>query len=140
MAPPVDINYLAVLVAGIVSMVLGSLWYSPVLFGNAWMRAGGLTKEMMNETKKKGMAWRYILAFIGSLLIAYVLAHFVDYTQSASFTDGMLTGFWTWLGFMVPVMVGSVLWEGKTWGFYIINVLYQLVSLLIMGGILAALA
>lgn len=138
MASPVDINYWAVLVSAIVSMVIGMIWYSPALFGNAWMRSGGMTKNMMDETKKNGMAWRYIIAFIGSLLIAYVLAHFVDYTQSVSFTEGMLTGLWTWLGFIIPTLLGSVLWEGKTWTYYLINVLYQLISLLVIGGILAA--
>ena len=134
----VDINYLAVFLAAVASIIIGGLWYSPVLFGNAWMRAGNMTKDMMEGAKKKGMAWRYILAFIGSLLVAYVLSHFIDYAQAVSFTDGMLAGFWVWLGFIIPVLLGSVLWECKTWTYYMINVLYQLVNLLIIGGILAS--
>ncbi|MBS3080042.1 DUF1761 domain-containing protein [Candidatus Pacearchaeota archaeon] len=136
MAIEVSINYLAVLVAAIISMILGALWYSPLLFGNAWMKSAGLTKEFM-EKHKKGMSWRYLFAFLGSLLMAYVLAHFVDYTGSTTFLLGMTNGFWIWLGFFVPVLLGSILWEGKKLVFYFINITYHFISLLIMGGILA---
>ena len=38
------INYWAVLVAGVAYMVLGAIWYTPALFGNAWLKAIGKTK------------------------------------------------------------------------------------------------
>ncbi len=49
MAPPVDINYWAVLVAAVVSMVIGALWYSPVLFGKLWMKYSGLSDKKLAE-------------------------------------------------------------------------------------------
>lgn len=33
-----SINYLAVVVAAMAVFGLGSLWYTPILFGNAWMK------------------------------------------------------------------------------------------------------
>lgn len=36
---------IAALVAAAVAMVLGGLWYSPVLFGNAWRRLTALEKD-----------------------------------------------------------------------------------------------
>lgn len=36
----VDINYLAVIAAGVASMVVGSLWYGP-LFGRKWVALSG---------------------------------------------------------------------------------------------------
>lgn len=35
--PEVTVNYVAILVAVIASMILGYLWYSKMLFGKAWM-------------------------------------------------------------------------------------------------------
>ncbi len=137
MAINVIINYWAVIVAAVVMYALGALWYS-VLFGKAWARAGKMTKEMMEAAQKKGMAWRYVLMLVGSFLTAYILAHFIQYTGSMQFTDGMVGGFWIWLGFYVPVLSGQVLWEGKPFAYYLINVTYYLVGLLLMGGILAA--
>lgn len=133
----VDVNYIAVLVAGVVAMILGSLWYSPILFGNAWMKLGGFNMKDMDKAKKKGMGKLYFAMFIGALICAYVLAHMVSYAGAVSFTDGMMEGFWLWLGFIAPVLLGSVLWESKPVKYYLINVSYWLVLLLINGGILA---
>src|SRR3989344_4857515 len=136
MAQPV-INYLAVLVSAVIGMVIGALWYSPLLFGKLWMRLSGMTEKQLNEAKKKGMGKMYLIAFIAVLLMTYVLAHFVDYTDSNTFTKGMQTGFWLWLGFFVPILVGSVLWENKSFKLYLLNVIHYLVVLIILGGILA---
>jgi hypothetical protein len=50
-----EINYLAVLVAALVSMVIGGLWYSPLLFGNIWMKLSGITQKDVEKAKKQGM-------------------------------------------------------------------------------------
>ena len=50
---------------------------------------------------------------------------------------GLQGGFWNWLGFVMPVTLGIVLWEGKSWKLFGINAGYYLVSLPIMGVILA---
>ena len=91
----------------------------------------------MEKAKKKGMVKSYIIAFIGSLVMSYVLAHFVGYANAASFAEGMQTGFWAWLGFAAPLLLGSALWEGRPWKIYLINICYWLIVLLIAGGILA---
>ena len=138
MAPPVDINYLAVLVAAIAAMAIGFLWYGP-LFGKVWIRLMGfdkLNKKEMDKMKEKGKKSMPI-AFVVSLIMSYILAHFVDYTQAATFADGAIAGIWLWLGFIATVQIGSVLWEGKPVKLYIINTLHYLVTLIVMGGILA---
>lgn len=135
--PNVVINYWAVLVSAIVAYFIGAFWYSPALFGNAWMKSGGMSQKDINKAKKKGMGKLYFIGFIGTLVMAFVLAHFVQYVGAESFNDAMMLAFWIWLGFFVPVMIGSVLWENKSVKFYLINVVYQLVSLEVMAVILA---
>jgi hypothetical protein len=136
-APPVDINYLAVLVSAVLYMIIGFSWYSKSLFGALWMELIGLTEKDLEKAKEKGMAKKFLLAFAAALIMAYTLAHFVDYTQSKTFMDGALTGFWIWLGFVATVLLSSILWENKPVKLYLINASYYLVSLGLMGGILA---
>ena len=132
-----SINYLAILIAAIVSMVIGALWYSPVLFGKLWMKLSGISEKQIQDAKKKGMTKSYALAFLGTLVMSYVLAHFVDYAEATTFASGMQTGFWIWLGFLVTTMLGTVLWEGKPVKLYFLNIAHYFVVLLITGGMLA---
>lgn len=134
--PQIEFNYLAVVVAAIVSMVIGSLWYSPMLFGKKWMKLMGWSPEEM-EKRKKGMGMAYLWMFIGSLVMAYVLSYFLGYSQAATLVEGAWVGFWAWLGFVAPVMLGGMLWEGKPKELYLINSGHNLVNLLVMGAILA---
>lgn len=137
----VPINYLAVLVAAVINMVVGSLWYGP-LFSKPWMKLSGITHEDINKAKARGMGKSYFLAFVGSLLMAYVLAHNVElgkaYFNTSNLVTGFNAGFWSWLGFVVPVTFGSVLWEGKSWKLWSINTFYYLIVLVINGLILAS--
>ncbi len=131
----VTLNYAAILVAGIANMVLGALWYSPVLFGNIWMKAMKFNKSDMKNTK--GMGVRYAVAFLMGLLMIYILAHYVDYMEAETASAGAETAFWPWLGFMVPLLVGSVLWDGKNFTVFAINAAHYLVAMLMAGVILA---
>ena len=136
MIAQVNVNFWAVLVAAIASMVVGFIWYGP-LFGKSWMK---LMNIDMNKTKdkKKGMGKMYFITFIASLITGYVLAHIISYTQSTTVSDAALAAFWNWLGFMLPLLIGSILWEGKPAKLFFINAVYWLVNLLVMASILVA--
>ena len=138
----VPINVWAVLVAAVASMVIGFLWYGP-LFGKVWMGMMGWDKKSPAEVEsmKKGMTKGYVLTFIGALVMAYVLQHALvfasAYLRSTGVSAGLMVGFWNWLGFIAPVTMGVVLWEGKSWKLWCFNNAYWLVNLLVMGVILA---
>ena len=136
MIASVNVNYLAVLVAAIAGMIVGFIWYGP-LFGKMWMRMMGFDKKKMNEAKKKGMGKTYFLAFLTSLIMSYVLAHFVAYVQASTIADAAVLGFWLWIGFFATTQLGMVMWEGKPVKLYILNTLHYLVTLVVMSGILA---
>lgn len=138
--PEVPINYPAVLGAAVASMVLGALWYGP-LFGKLWIKLSGVGQEQIDRSKATGMGKLYGMAFVGSLVMSYVLAHALvfagAYLNVQGISAGLTAGFWSWLGFVAPVTMGSVLWEGKPWKLWALNNSYQLLSLLAMGVILA---
>jgi hypothetical protein len=135
----VPINFLAVLVCAIASMALGFLWYGP-LFGKHWMEWSGKTKKDM-EAAKSGMIKSYVIMFIGSLVMAFVLAHALvfasTYLKMSGIEAGLMAGFWNWLGFVAPVTIGMVLWDGKPWKLWILTNGFQLIQLMIFGVILS---
>ena len=137
-----EINYLAVLVCGVASMVLGFVWYGAI-FKNVWLRLMGWGEDHVAGPEGKKAANRgYVISFIGSLVMAYILSHVItyasDYTNTEGVTAGLTSGFWMWLGFVAPVTLGSVLWEGKSWKLWGLNNAYYLVQLLVFGAILAS--
>jgi hypothetical protein len=129
-------NFLAVLVAGVAAMVVGYLWYGP-FFGKTWSQAIGLTREKM-EAGKKNMATNYIVMLIASLVMAYVLSSSFAALPLLDMSGALWLSFWIWLGFMATILLGSVLWEGKSMKAYWINSLYYLVTLWVMAIILFA--
>ena len=137
MIAAVSVNYWAILVAAVVSHVLGFLWFGP-LFGKQWAALMGFDKKKMQEAKKKGMgAKTWSLMIVGTLVTSYVLAHFVKYLNATDFAGGLQAGFWIWIGFFATVMLGMILWEGKPWKLYFITAAYWLVNLLVASSILA---
>jgi len=136
-----DINYWAVLVAAVVNMVVGFMWFGP-LFGKTWIKLAGLNYEHLAEGAKSGMGKKYFIAFVGSFLIALMLDHAIIFSGAylgiAGVLSGVNAGFWNWLGFFVPVTASAYLWEGKPFKLWLLNATYYLVVLVIMGAILAS--
>ena len=83
----------------------------------------------------------YGIQAVGALLMAFVMSHaFIfasTYLQTSGIAAGLQAGFWNWLGFIAPVTVGMVLWEGKPWKLWMIVAGYWLVTMCTMGVILA---
>lgn len=132
-------NPLAVLVAGLIPMLLGSLWYGP-LFGKKWLEMVGKTeediKENFNPTKS------YVFSFVMSLIMAYVLAHILEAWDVAYSETGIMYGmqgaFWAWLGFALTIGYQHVAFNDQKLGLYFLNMAYNLASLLFMGALLGA--
>lgn len=129
----VDINYFAVLAAAVAAMAIGALWYSPALFGKMWMKLVGKTSD---EIKKQGAATAYASSTIGYLVMAFVLAHFVDYAQATDVSAAIITGFWAWLGFVVTTQAIITAFEDRKWGLFLISVGNTFVSIVVMSIIL----
>ncbi|MGA2424105.1 MAG: DUF1761 domain-containing protein [Terriglobales bacterium] len=135
----VGINFWAVLASAIVSMVIGFLWYSPLLFATPWMRLMGFDpndKAKIAEMQK-GAGKMYRLSLAASIVSAVVLAKIIDITSVNSVPYGMKIGFAVWLGFVTTVQLTGALFGKQPTKLYLINTGYQLVCYLAMGAILA---
>ena len=131
------IKYAAVIVATLVHFILGGLWYSPLLFGNKFLQIIGWTPQQLEQLQARGSAKELIVAFVTSLVLVYILAHFVQYTKASNAMTGIQTAFWLWLGFIATTNIATVLFEQRPLGLYLINVGYQLVACALAGAILA---
>lgn len=138
----VQVNIWGVLAATAVSMVIGSIWYSKLVFGKVWMKMEGVDEKKARQNAGKAIAGMLLL----SLLIAYVLAHIIylsNYFYATAsgysfFTSGVMTGFWVWLGFVFPITASNSLFAQKPWKLTVINAGNWLVTLLAMGIVIGA--
>ncbi len=130
------INYPAVIVAAIVHFMIGGLWYGP-LFDKKFIELIGWTPAQLEQIAAQSHARELAFAFLCSLVLVYILAHFIQYTKAGGVAGGMQTAFWLWLGFVATTQLATVLFEQRKLGLYLLNVSYQLVASLICGAILA---
>jgi hypothetical protein len=130
----IHLNYLAVLGAAVVGFVIGGLWYSPALFGPRWMRAVGKSET---ELKQGNAALAYIGAFVAAFMMAYVLGLFLAFAQAKTLLQGAEIALWVWVGFVAAPTLSNYLFSRWPRDLYLINNGYYLVSLLVMGAILA---
>jgi hypothetical protein len=126
-------NWIAVLVAGISAFVLGGVWYSPALFGKAWMKENNLTEEKIKSgNKAKIFGWALVLTLVMSTNLAmYLNSPNINFRLGLIY--GLLTGVWLLCGIAV---VG--LFEYKSARYIFINGGYWLIALGLMGAILGA--
>lgn len=161
-----EINFIALLVAAIVTLVVGFIWYHPKVFGTIWMKENNFTAE---DLKKGNMLKIFGLTYLFSLMITMILmaltihqsgafgmvggppmldhvkpsftAFMADYgTAYRTFKHGALHGFMAGLFFAFPLIGINGLFERKSWKYILIHAGFWAVCLTLMGGIVCAFA
>lgn len=132
----VPVNYFAVIVAALGYFILGSVWYSPAVFGHRSMKHDTIVEDDLKRTP-------VILAYIGELIIsfilAYILALFIEITQAREILEGVVVALWIWLGFIATTHFSAVLWARKTLKSFFIHAGFMLFGFLLMGILIPAL-
>jgi len=161
-----EINFIALLLAAIVTLVVGFIWYNPKVFGTIWMKENNLTQE---ELRTGNMLKIFGFTYIFSVMITMTLmsltihqsgavgmvggppmianakpsfqAFMADYGMAyRTFKHGALHGFISGLFFAFPVIGINGLFERKSWKYIFIHAGYWIVTLTLMGGIVCAFA
>lgn len=127
-----QLNYVAILVAAILYFVVGALWYSPLLFGKQWMAAVGFT----DEDVQGGSAVIYLYPLLFYVIAAIVMALLVSALQITNVAEGIFLAGLGWLGFLLPSMGASMVFESRPTKLFLIYSGYHLVGFLILGIIL----
>jgi hypothetical protein len=126
------INHWAVLICAAANLILGAIWYSPLLFYKAWMKENNFTDE---DIKKVNPAKTYSVTLILSVIISYNMAFFLgdDKTDMAwGTTAGFLAGF----GFSALIFSIVALFEQRSWKYILINGGYITIYFTLIGFIL----
>ena len=123
-------NIWALLAAVAASVIIGMVWYGP-LFGKAWMASIGKTPE---DFKDKGMAKGMVTFIVGAFVMAWIMSRVLQaFHPDWTAVDGLSTGFFMWLGFVVPVIAGTTVSEGRKMDYFWVAASYRLVEMLAIG-------
>jgi hypothetical protein len=158
------INPWAYLVATLVVLPVGFVWYNPKVFGTIWMREAGVSPDAPKKANMfKIFGLTLLFAFMAATLLQGIVVHqmgalsmiggmpFVDSAKPSytafmadyghayrTFQHGMLHGIMTGLFFALPVIGTNSLFEMKSAKYIWINAGYWIVCFTLMGGILCA--
>jgi hypothetical protein len=128
------VNYLAVIVAAVLAMVIGFAWYSPQVLGTRWMSYLGTTQAQLGNPGPIGMA----VGVVSALLNAWVLAVLAMNLGATTITDGVMLGVLCWLGFMATITAAQISFEKKPWGLWVVNNGHNLIVQIVMAAIVTA--
>lgn len=141
--PHLTLNWLAILTSILAAFVFGFLWYGPI-FGKTWAKAMGIKTSHKPDHQK--MIAALAVQLMGTFLTVYVLSHTIQIWRpsvwgvgqdGSSFSYGFMGGFFTWVGFYLPMQLGRVSWEEKPWKVFWINTSQDFITLQIICQILA---
>jgi len=135
MTDALDINIWAVLVAWLINIALGSLWYSPAGFGKLWSRLSGVDMmKMPKQAANKAIACVAVASFIHVFVLAVTIqALYVD-----GVADAVFTGFMLWLGLTAATTVANNLYLRLSWKFWWLNSSFFLVVMILNSVLFAA--
>lgn len=126
-------GFIGVLVAAVVYFFLGGVWYSQKLFGPYHMKHH---HEGTDPAQMKCGTSSLIGEFILDLIMAYVLAIFINFAGGKNWSDGLLVGLWVWIGFVATTQLSAVIWAKKSVMSFFVTAGFVLVGLLVMGSII----
>lgn len=130
---PIPLNWLAILVAAIIRMAIGFVWYSPPVLLKPWQAETGITPETM----RAGLTKALVVDVVASLLMAFALANIIGASGITDWFNGAMAGFWVWLGFMATLLVSLWGYENRSLKLIAINLGNNLIALALMGALLA---
>lgn len=129
------LNYLAVVAAWLVNVVIGAYWYSPAGFGKKWSKYTGVDMmKMKPEEATKTISFVAVSGAVQALTLAIVL----NSIDPRTLLDGLLIGWLLWFGLVAATTVGNTLYQRQGWGLIALNSAYFLVVMSINSFILTA--
>lgn len=136
----IAVNYLAILVCGILNMVIGTLWYSRFMFGTKWLKLSGANtkatkqeKMAMNQKAMKAMLFQ----FVSALLSAYALSVLLNFSIAVTVYQGLRMAFLVWIGFYAFSDLAMMYFNHKSFEQYLIDESFKFLNLMIFGALLA---
>ncbi|MFK4998870.1 DUF1761 domain-containing protein [Bacillus sp. N9] len=129
-----QVSILAIVLAVIANTIIGALWYSPILFANVWLKSLGKTEDELNKSSAN---IGYALTMAAAVISAIVLSLFISMMNNITIGGGALIGLLAGLGIASAREISPTFFEGRNMTLFFISASYHIVSLTIMGMIIA---
>jgi hypothetical protein len=131
------INFLAVVIAAVVAWLASAGWYMSL--GRIYQAAQGKTPEQCKvDMKKPGAFLPFIYAFIGNLVIAWMLAGVLGHLGQVTLKNGVISGAFLWFGFILTTMAVNFAFSGRDKRLLLIDLGNWLIVLVVMGAVIGA--
>lgn len=127
------INWLAVLLAGLSSLAVGSIWYAKPVFGNLWIKLAKVDEKKMAKHPARPIVISTLLSLLAAFVIAHVAALSSAFYDAGALSAALTTAFWLWLGISATTVVIHDIFENKSWKLSFLTVGHQFFSLMAMG-------
>jgi hypothetical protein len=127
-----EINYFAVILATLSTMVVGSIWYTPKVFGNYWMRAANITPSGKVSDAVRPIIVTVIVSFITAWVLAGAAYISWDFYGGSFFVNALVTALILWAGFTAARFITHDAFDGRPTGLTVLNVAHELVTIVIM--------
>ena len=127
-----DINYIAVILATLSSMLVGTVWYTPKVFGNYWMKAANVTPSGNSKDAVRPIVVTVIVSFITAWVLAGAAFISFDFYGGSFFVNALVTGIVLWGGFTAARFITHDQFDGRPTGLTVLNVAHEFVTIVIM--------
>ncbi len=132
-----EIGILSIILGGVAFWILGSLWYSPILFGKMWQKEMGFSDE---DLKGANMPLIFGMSLVFMILMSYALAHFISNSSGIehTFLNGLCYGAFAGAFFGTATVGINYLYQRKSIRIFLIDGVYITLGLALSGGIMMA--
>lgn len=130
MAP--EINYIAVVLATLSSMIVGSIWYTPKVFGNYWMKQAGITPSGNAKDAIRPILLTLVVSFITAWVLAGAVYISFEFYGGSFLVNAIVTGILLWGGFTAARFITHDAFDGRTAGLTVLNCAHEFVTIVIM--------
>lgn len=127
-----EINYWAVIAATLSSMVVGSVWYTPKVFGNYWMKAAGVTPSGDSKDAIRPILVTLVVSFITAWVLAGAAYISFTFYGGGFFINSLVTGIVLWGGFTAARFITHDAFDGRPAGLTVLNVAHEFVTIVVM--------
>jgi len=127
-----SINYIAVILATLSSMVVGSIWYTPRVFGNYWMKAAGVTPSGDAKDAVRPILVTLVVSFITAWVLAGAAYISFEFYGGSFLVNSLLTGLILWAGFTAARFITHDQFDKRPTGLTVLNVAHELVTIMLM--------
>lgn len=130
MAP--EINYIAVILATLSSMIVGSIWYAPKVFGNYWMKQAGITPSGNSKDAIRPIIVTLIVSFVTAWVLAGATYISFEFYGGSFLVNALVTAVVLWAGFTAARFITHDAFDGRTRGLTVLNCTHELVTIVLM--------